>query len=86
MLITISKLPDFIGLIGVLLILIAYFSSQFWTWTTDSILYLLANLAGSLFIAFSLLFHWNLSAFLIELAWSLISMAGLIRVFYKKIK
>lgn len=39
--------------------------------------YLGLNLAGSLLVLVSLVFHWNLPAFLLEAAWALISMYGI---------
>ena len=39
--------------------------------------YLGLNLIGSLLVIVSLLFHWNMPAFLLEAAWALISMYGI---------
>jgi hypothetical protein len=37
------------------------------------------NLIGSIMLLYSLLFHWNLSSVLIEIAWITISLIGLYR-------
>ncbi|MBA2653248.1 MAG: hypothetical protein H0U73_13430 [Tatlockia sp.] len=79
------EISDYVGIIGVLFILAAYFFSQIKLVSVDSIKYLLSNLVGSLLITYSLIFHWNLASFIIELAWFSISIIGLIRVYRKKI-
>ena len=80
----INDFSNVIGIMGVTLILTAYFLSQFRQWTNDSLIYLLCNLIGALLIMFSLLFHWNLASMIIEIAWSAISVAGIYRVIRKK--
>ncbi len=80
-----DSLSNFIGIIGVLMVLIAYFLSQTGTLSIDSFKYLSFNLIGSSLITFSLCFHWNLSSFLVELAWSTISLIGLIKVLRNRI-
>ena len=75
-------LPDIIGNIGVAFFLIAYFLLQRGAVLHTQASYLLLNLSGSLFLIFSLLINWNLSAFLLEAAWALISMWGLIKFVY----
>lgn len=78
------EISNYVGIIGVILILAAYFFSQLKHVSIDSIPYLISNLLGSLLITYSLYFHWNLASFLIELAWFSISIMGLIRVYRKK--
>jgi hypothetical protein len=75
---------NIIGILGVTLILIAYFLSQLRRWASDSLIYLLFNLIGAFLIMFSLLFHWNLASMIIEIAWATISIIGIYRLFRKK--
>ncbi|MBA2710639.1 MAG: hypothetical protein H0U57_08630 [Tatlockia sp.] len=79
-------ISDFVGSVGVTLILGAYLFSQLKHLSVDSVLYLLSNLIGSLLITYSLYFHWNLASFIIELAWCSISILGLVRVYRKSNK
>ncbi len=72
-------LYDFIGNIGILLILGAYWALQTERVTARSRGYNIANALGAAAILVSLLFKFNLSAFLIELAWLAISLYGLIQ-------
>lgn len=78
-----NLISDIIGMVGVILVLLAYFFCQIEKLPSNSILYSVANLLGSIFILFSLCFHWNLSAFCVEVVWILISIIGLRKAFYK---
>jgi len=68
---------DLAGFIGVLLIVIAYLLLQLDKLPSSSLSFSLLNAAGSLLIMFSLVFKFNVSAFLIEVFWFLISLLGL---------
>ena len=81
MLYLISVYSDYIGIVGVLLTLTAYYLLNVNKITSDSMLYLSFNLIGSCLLLVSLVFNWNLSSFLIEVAWVLISLIGLYRYF-----
>jgi hypothetical protein len=70
---------DVLGLFGVALILISYFMLQIGKLHLEQVLYSLLNLIGALFILVSLLFSWNLASFIIEVAWILISLYGIIK-------
>jgi len=72
-------LYDFIGNIGILLILGAYWALQTERVNARSRGYNIANALGAAAILVSLLFKFNLSAFLIELAWLAISLYGLFK-------
>jgi hypothetical protein len=78
---SLEMLSNFVGILGVILVLLAYFLSQTARVSVDSLKYLGSNLLGSSLITVSLVFHWNLSSFLIELAWSAISIMGMVRIF-----
>jgi fucose 4-O-acetylase-like acetyltransferase len=70
---------DLAGFIGVLLIIIAYLLLQLDKLPSSSPSYSLLNAAGALLIIFSLIFKFNLPAFVIEAFWFLISLFGLTR-------
>ena len=66
-----------IGLIGVALILLAYFLLQRGTLTARRMAYLLLNLQGASLILVSLVHDWNLAAFVIEASWVAVSLYGI---------
>ncbi len=71
------NLFDTAGFVGVLLIVIAYLLLQLDKLPSSSLSFSLMNAAGSLLIMLSLVFKFNVSAFLIEVFWFLISLLGL---------
>jgi uncharacterized membrane protein len=75
-------IADIVGNVGVVCFLVAYFLLQKGTLLHNQLSYLLLNLAGALMLIFSLLINWNLSAFLLEAAWALISIYGIIKFVY----
>ena len=68
---------DLAGFIGVLLIVIAYLLLQLDKLPSSSLSFSFLNAAGSLLIMLSLIFKFNVSAFMIEVFWFLISLIGL---------
>jgi hypothetical protein len=70
---------DLIGFMGVLLIIIAYLLLHLDKLSSSSPSYSLVNAAGALLIIISLIFAFNLSAFIVEVFWFLISLLGLWR-------
>jgi len=74
-------LTDFLGNIGVVLIIIDYLLLQLNRISSNSLSYSLLNAAGASLIIISLLFNFNLSAFIMEATWVLISLFGLYRYF-----
>ncbi|HZH43271.1 MAG TPA: hypothetical protein VEY50_04235 [Lysobacter sp.] len=70
---------DVVGLAGVGLMLLAYFGLQAGRVRSDGLDYQLANLIGAALVLVSLLVEFNLSAFVIETAWVLISLYGIVR-------
>ena len=77
-------IPDIIGLLGVLLVLIAYFFLQTKRLAAESMSFSLYNTIGSVMILYSLIHKWNLSAFAMEGAWLLLSMYGVWKAFKKQ--
>ena len=78
-------IADIVGNIGVVCFLVAYFLLQKGVLAHNELRYLLLNLAGALLLIFSLLINWNLSAFLLEAAWALISIYGIIKAVQNKL-
>jgi hypothetical protein len=76
------EFTDILGNIGIVCFLGAYFLLQNGKITPTGLPYLGANLAGSILLMISLLFHWNLPAFLLEAAWALISIYGIYKHIY----
>lgn len=72
------------GLIGMALILLAYFMQQLGRWQHNKLPYLLSNITGAACLMVSLLWSWNLASFLLECAWLSISIYGLLK--YKRSK
>ncbi len=70
---------DLLGMVGVFLILAAYLLLQLERLSATRPPYLIANGLGAFLILISLLTEFNLSAFVIEAAWLLISVYGLMR-------
>lgn len=70
---------NIVGLIGVGIILIAYFLLQCDRVSSKSLAYSVYNLVGAVLIFASLLVHWNLSSVVIEIFWMLISAYGIYR-------
>jgi hypothetical protein len=70
---------DLAGFIGVVLIIVAYLLLQLEKLPSSSPRYSLLNAGGALLIIVSLIFAFNLSAFIVEVFWFLISSLGLWR-------
>jgi hypothetical protein len=71
---------DFIGNIGVALILGSYLLVQLRRLPATGLANVTANGVGAALVLYSLLFDFNLSAFIIEAAWLVISGVGLVRI------
>lgn len=72
--------PDLLGVVGVLLILVAYAGATTNRLDPTRAPALLLNLTGALLILLSLYFDFNLSAVLMEGAWALVAIIGLVRL------
>jgi multidrug transporter EmrE-like cation transporter len=75
---------DLIGNIGVVVLIIAYLMLQVNKLRTDGLAYSLLNAFGASLIILSLLVNFNLSAFIMEVFWVLISFVGIYRYFRLK--
>ena len=69
---------DFVGNIGVALILGSYLLLQTDRVDSKSVAYSVGNAIGAVLILVSLCFAFNLSSFVIEICWLLISLYGLL--------
>ena len=72
---------DLLGIIGVVLILATYMLLQLGKQSATSFLYSATNGLGASLILVSLIYDFNLSAFIIEAFWLLISLYGIVRYF-----
>jgi len=77
---------DVVGNAGVILIIGSYFLIQIGKMSARSLSYSMTNLFGAAFILFSLYYEFNMSAFLVELFWLLISLVGLGRIYLGKVR
>lgn len=75
---------DFVGNIGVVILMITYLMLQLNKLPSDGLAYSLLNAIGASLIVVSLLFNFNLSALLMEVFWVLISFVGIYRYFRLK--
>jgi len=75
---------DVAGTAGVILIVGAYFLLQIGRMRNDSLLFSVSNAVGAALIIWSLFYEFNLSAFLIEAFWLLISLIGVVRFLMRR--
>ncbi|MDQ2920996.1 MAG: hypothetical protein M3R52_05210 [Acidobacteriota bacterium] len=75
---------DLVGNIGVLLMVIAYLLLQLEKLSSSAVSYLLLNAVGAVMVIISLKFRFNLSAFLMEAFWLLISLYGLTKPLFAR--
>lgn len=70
---------DLVGNIGVVLMVLGYLLLQAEKIRSSDLSYSLMNGVGALLVLISLIYRFNVSAFLVELFWLLISIYGLIK-------
>lgn len=75
---------DFAGSIGVGLIILTYVGLQSGKVRSETLVYSVLNAVGATLIIVSLLFSFNLSAFIVEFFWVLISIYGIVKYFMKR--
>lgn len=71
--------PTIVGLIGMIVVLLAYFLLQARKLHGNGMIYLLMNALGSAAIIVSLIYRPNLPSLVLEIAWLAISIYGLVR-------
>ena len=74
------NLFDVAGLVGVALILAGYAAATMWRLHPKSAASLLINFLGASLILLSLTRAFNLSAAIVEAAWAVIALVGLVRL------
>jgi hypothetical protein len=77
-------LLDFVGNVGVLTLMVTYLLLQL-DKLTNGLTYSILNALGAGLIVISLLGNFNLSAFLVEAFWVLISFVGIYRHLRRKV-
>ena len=70
---------DLVGAVGAAAIVVTYFLLQVDKLNSDGLCYSVLNAVGAALILFSLTFKFNLSAFLIEFFWVIISIYGIVK-------
>ena len=73
-------LADAAGVFGVLLILVAYAGAQLGRLEPRRAAALVMNLVGAALILWSLVHRFNLASFLMEAAWAVVALYGLVRL------
>lgn len=71
--------PTIVGIIGTLVVLLAFFLLQAGKLHGNRPAYQLMNAIGAAAIIVSLFYQFNLASMLLEIAWLLISIYGLVR-------
>jgi len=77
-------LLDFVGNVGVVILMVTYLLLQLDKLRSNDLSYSLLNAVGASLIVVSLLVNFNLSALLMEVFWVLISFVGIYRHFRLK--
>lgn len=72
-----ETVANIIGVAGTILILLAYFLLQAGRISSDDLWYSMMNLLGAAGVLVSLVYAWNLPAFIIESFWIAISAIGI---------
>ena len=75
---------DFVGNLGVFMIVGAYLLLQLNRMAGNGMAYSVINGLGAAFILYSLFFDFNLSAFIIEIFWILFSLIGIGRILLER--
>ena len=77
---------QWLGFAGMICIVIAYFFLQLGMYDIHALNYQLLNLVGAIALIISLLVHFNLGSFLIEVFWIMITLYGLFKTLRNKRK
>lgn len=68
---------DTIGMLGTLLVVLAFYLLQLERTDPKGLTYNMINLVGAILLLISLCFHFNLASFVIEIFWIAASLIGL---------
>ncbi len=72
-----ENFSNIVGVTGTIILILAYMLLQAEKLKSNDWTYLYMNLFAAIFITFSLIFHFNLASFIIEIFWISISIYGL---------
>lgn len=75
---------NIIGMLGTTAVVSAYFLLQIDKIDAKGLAFNLVNLIGAILLLISLLVHFNLASFVIELFWIIASLVGLYQYFRRK--
>jgi membrane-bound ClpP family serine protease len=78
------SLTDLIGILGVIIIIIGYMLLQLERMDAKDLSFSVLNTFGAFLIIISLLYDWNLSSFIMEFTWMMISFYGIVKYFKVK--
>ncbi|MDB5431577.1 MAG: conserved hypothetical rane spanning protein [Caulobacter sp.] len=78
------SLFDALGVVGVLMILVAYGATILGGLKADGLWALAANFVGAGLILLSLSEKFNMASFLMEGSWALVALLGMIRLVFKR--
>jgi len=76
---------DSIGIMGMIMVVIAYLLLQIEQLHPKGLTYNSLNLAGAISLLISLCFHFNLASFIIELFWIFASLIGLWKYWRRRV-
>jgi len=79
-------LPTLIGFVGVFIVLVAYALLASGRLSNDDMRYPVLNIVGTLGIAYSLLYQWNLPSMVTQLIWIAVSIIGMMRIARKRMR
>lgn len=81
---SLELLANVIGMLGTACVVLAYLLLQLDKLDAKGLAYNLVNLVGAILLLISLLVHFNLASFVIELFWIAASIVGLVKYLQRK--
>lgn len=81
-----ASLPTIIGFFGVGIVLLAYALLASGRLSNDDMRYPVLNIVGTLGIAYSLLYQWNLPSMVTQLIWIAVSLLAMMRIARKRMR
>jgi len=80
----IGTIAHAIGLLGMVMVVLAFYQTVSGAWSSQGAQFNVVNLCGAVLLLLSLLVHFNLGSFVIEVFWIAISLKGLYQLRKKK--
>lgn len=68
-----------IGLVGMMLVVLAFYQTVNGAWSSQGLQFNVVNFSGAVLLLLSLLVHFNLGSFIIEVFWIAISLKGMFK-------